>query len=66
MVWALIQVSLLILIFEPFAHNSANSQLVTNVMAGNLGVATSNAIPQFTTNEAGVTIIAGEYFPIPL
>jgi hypothetical protein len=35
-------------------------------MAGNVGITTNNVIPQFTTNEAGVTIIAGEYFPVPV
>jgi hypothetical protein len=59
-------VSLPTLLIEPFAHQSANSQLVTNVMAGNVGITTDNVIPQFTTNEAGVTIIAGEHFPVPV
>ena len=61
---ARIQVSSPTLLIEYFAHRSANSQLITNVVASNAGITTNNAIPQFTTNAAGVTTIAGEHtFP---
>jgi hypothetical protein len=49
-----------------YAHNAANSQISANVMAGISGAASSNVIPEFTTNADGVTISAGVYFPFPV
>jgi hypothetical protein len=66
MEWVLVLVSFLTSLIEHYAHNSVSSQLITNVMAGNVGITIGNVIPQFTTNEPGVTIIAGEYSPVPV